>query len=149
MIWQEIAIGGRITIFAVLLVVAWFAMTLTHEIGHIVGGWCCGATLEKYSLFPLPYSFFRPDPRPLVTTWSGPLIGATFPLAVAALIRRDECWFIAYFCLLANGVYLAVAWVTGDSQLDTAKLIQHGAHPVTIVLYCVLTIGFGYTGFRR
>ena len=44
---------------------------------------------------------------------------------------------------------LATAWISGDRYLDTPKLLKHGAHPITIGLYCVLTIGFGYMRFRR
>jgi hypothetical protein len=58
-------------------------------------------------------------------------------------------WFIANFCLLANGSYLAAAWVSGDRYLDTPKLLEHGAHPISIAIYCLLTIGFGYIGLRR
>jgi polyferredoxin len=71
------------------------------------------------------------------------------PLALALLVRKDWMWFIAYFCMLANGAYLATAWVSGDQYLDTPKLLEHGAYPGTIAIYCLLTIGFGYLGFRR
>ncbi len=126
-------------------------MAFTHEMGHIVGGWCGGATLQTANLLPwnLPYSIFDPDPRPLITLWCGPLLGVVAPLGLAVGIRRESTWFVANFCVLANGAYLATAWFSGDRFLDTAKLLEHGAHPITIGLYCVLTIGFGYTGFRR
>ena len=65
------------------------------------------------------------------------------------MVRRNWAWFVAHFCLLANGSYLALAWVSGEQHLDTPRLLQHGAHPVTIAAYCVLTIGVGYAGFRR
>ncbi len=126
-------------------------MTFTHEMGHIVGGWCCGGTLKTADLLPwhLPYSIFDPDPKPLVTLWCGPIIGVAVPLALALSIRQSWMWFIANFCVLANGAYLATAWLSGDRYLDTPKLLEHGAHPITIGLYCLLTIGFGYMGFRR
>jgi hypothetical protein len=65
------------------------------------------------------------------------------------VIKRDWMWFIAHFCVLANGAYLATAWFSSDRYLDTPKLLEHGANPVTIGIYCLLTIGFGYVGFRR
>ena len=70
---------GRLT---ALLGLAWCVMTFTHEAGHIVGGWLCGGTLVDAKLWPwtLPYSVFNPDPRPLVTLWSGPVLGAVVPL---------------------------------------------------------------------
>ncbi len=141
----------RIFRFLFLLVVSWVVMTFTHEMGHIIGGACCGGVLQSAELRPwrLPYSFFEPDPFPLVTLWAGLLIGVLAPLAVAMLVRRDWIWFIANFCVLANGAYIAVAWFSGDRYLDTPRLLEHGASPFTLAAYCVLTIGVGYVGFRR
>ncbi len=61
----------------------------THEIGHIIGGTCCGGSLKSADLFP---------------------------------------WH-RYF--------------------DTPKMLEHGASPIAIAVYCGVTIGFGYVGFRR
>lgn len=126
-------------------------MTFTHEIGHIIGGYCCGGTLADSDLLPwhLPYSFFDPDPYPLVTLWCGPIFGIAAPVALALCLQRDWAWFIAYFCLIANGAYIVIAWFSPGDQLDTTKLINHGAHPITILLYCTLTLGTGYIGFRQ
>lgn len=137
--------------FCGLLTVSWFVMTLTHELGHIIGGWCSGGKLQQVDLLPwhLPYSIFDPDPLPLVTLWCGPILGVLVPLAVALLVRRDWMWFVAHFCVLANGIYIAAAWFSADRYLDTPQLLAHGAHPLTIALYCTLTIGFGYCAFRR
>ena len=137
--------------FGLLLVASWCVMTFTREAGHVVGGWASGGALREAHLLPweLPYSTFEPDPRPLVTLWCGPVLGALVSLALAAAVRRPWAWFIAQFCVLANGSYLAIAWVMGDNLLDTPKLLAHGAHPATITAYCLLAIGFGYVGFRR
>jgi hypothetical protein len=126
-------------------------MTFTHEAGHIVGGWASGGKLQDAHLMPweLPHSHFDPDPHPLVTLWCGPILGVVVPLALAVAIRRGWAWFVAHFCVISNGAYLAIAWLTGDRFLDTAKLLERGAHPITIAAYCLLTIGFGYVGFRR
>ncbi len=126
-------------------------MTFTHELGHIMGGVCCGGKLQAADLWPwhLPYSIFEPDPRPLVTLWCGPLIGVLLPMALAVILRREWAWFIAHFCIIANGSYLAAAWFSGDRYLDTPKLLEHGASPIAITLYCLLTIVGGYVGFRR
>lgn len=119
--------------------------------GHIIGGTCGGGTLKSADLLPwqLPYSFFEPDPFPLVTLWAGLLIGVLAPVAVAMIMQRDWMWFIANFCVLANGAYIATAWFSGDRYLDTPKLLEHGSSPISIAVYCLLTIGFGYCGFRR
>jgi hypothetical protein len=126
-------------------------MTFTHEMGHIIGGTCCGGSLRSADLLPwhLPYSIFEPDPFPLVTLWAGLLIGVLVPVVFAMIFQRDWMWFIANFCVLANGAYIATAWFSGDRYLDTPKLLEHGASPITIAIYCLLTIGFGYVGFRR
>ena len=126
-------------------------MTVVHETGHIVCGWIAGGSLQEADVAPwgLPHSRFDPDPVPLVTLWGGPLLGVIVPLLVALVVRREWMWFIADFCLLANGCYLATAWIAGDRFLDTPRLLEHGAHPATIVAYCTVTIAIGYVRFRR
>lgn len=126
-------------------------MTTTHELGHLIGGWACGGSLQTAELAPwrLPYSIFVPDPRPLVTLWCGPLLGIAIPAGIALVVRRDVCWFVAHFCALANGVYLATSWFYGDRYLDAPRLLEYGASPFWLGLYCLLSIGIGYVGFRR
>ncbi|MDX1961926.1 MAG: hypothetical protein SFX18_02155 [Pirellulales bacterium] len=126
-------------------------MTVIHESGHVVCGWLGGGTLREADLAPwrLPQSRFAPDPQPLFTLWGGPVIGVLAPLIAALVIRQRWMWFIAYFCILANGVYLAIAWMSGHQQLDTARLLRHGASPISIAAFCVVTIAIGYVGFRR
>jgi hypothetical protein len=138
-------------LLALLLIVSWCVFCATHEGGHIVVGWLGGGTLVAAELRPwhLPHSHFRPDPRPLATAWGGPVLGVIAPLAVAVLLRSRWLWFVAYFCLVANGTYLAVAWLTGERLLDTQRLLAAGAWPASIVAYCVLTMVPGYIGFRR
>ncbi len=126
-------------------------MTVVHELGHVVCGLACGGTLTSVDLLPwhLPYSLFQPDPHPLVTLWGGPIFGAAVPVLFAVAFRAKWLWFIAHFCVLANGAYIATAWVTGDQYLDTPKLLEHGAHPASLAVYCLVTIGAGYVGFRK
>lgn len=141
----------RVTRFLLLLVASWIVMTFTHEIGHIIGGTCCGGSLKSADLLPwhLPYSIFEPDPFPLVTLWAGLTIGVLAPVVLAIIVQREWMWFIANFCLIANGAYIATAWFSGDRYLDTPKMLEHGTSSITIALFCLLTIGFGYVGFRR
>jgi hypothetical protein len=128
----------RVLLFVGLLAISWCVMTVTHEFGHLLGGWWSGGTLKSADLWPwhLPHSLFDPNPQPLVTLAAG-------------VVRQTWSWFVAYFCLLANGVYLALAWICGDRFLDTAQLLEQGASPLAIGAYCLLTIGFGYVRFRR
>jgi hypothetical protein len=140
----------RIANFVTLLVASWVVMILTHECGHIIGGRIGGATLTDFDLAPwrMPYSLHSPDPHPLVTLWAGPLLGVAIPFILAATVRKHWSWFVADFCLIANGGYLALAWLSGDRFLDTQRLLDAGASPVWIVIYCSLTIGIGYAWFR-
>ncbi|MBX3416500.1 MAG: hypothetical protein KF851_02760 [Pirellulaceae bacterium] len=126
-------------------------MTSAHEIGHLIGGCCSGGKLISVNLMPwrLPYSIFEPAPFPLVTLWAGLLFGVLAPVAVALIVQRDWMWFIRNFCVLANGVYIALAWVSGDQYLDTPRMLAHGASPIAIAIYCLLTFSFGYIGFRK
>lgn len=125
-------------------------MVITHECGHIIGGLASGATLTDYDLAPwrMPYSLHSPDPHPLITLWAGPILGVAVPIGFAAVSRQRWAWFIADFCLIANGGYLALAWISGDRFLDTPRLLAAGANPAAIVVYCGLTIGLGYVWFR-
>lgn len=134
-----------------LLVAAWCVMTLTHEMGHLVGGWYGGGTLIAAELRPwhLPYTIFDPDPRPLVTLWCGPILGAVAPLLVALLVRREWMWFVASFCVVANGAFIATAPLVNDRFLDTPRLLNNSAHPAAIAIYCIVTVGPGYVGLRR
>ena len=111
--------------FVLLLAASWCIMTVTHESGHILCGWAAGGTLQQADVAPwhLPHSNFDPDPQPLVTLWGGPILGALVPLTVALLVRRGWVWFIAYYCVLANGSYLAVAWFTGERPLSPGDTI--------------------------
>ncbi len=140
----------RCVVLFLLLLTAWCVMTITHECGHLIGGWSGGGTLKHVELRPwhLPHSLFDPDPQPLLTLWSGPILGVMVPIIAALLVRRQWMWFIADFCLLANGCYLAAAWITGDRWLDTARLLEAGAGRVSILGYCILTILPGYLRFR-
>jgi hypothetical protein len=137
--------------FMLLLVLSWSVMVTTHELGHIVSGCCLGATLDDFDIRPwrLQYSLFSSDSHPLLTLWGGPVLGVLAPLAVAMLFSTPEIWFVADFCLLANGVYLALAWIAGDSHLDTPRILQHGGSPVVVAIFCMITIGIGYLRFRR
>jgi hypothetical protein len=148
---QDRSMIDRIPRFLLLLLVSWVVMTTMHEGGHWIGRILCGGVLQSADLSPwrLPFSFFDPDPFPLVTFWSGPIPGVLIPWFTAPIVRKEWMWLIAHFCLLANGLYLATGWYSGDPQLDTTRLLRAGTDPITLFVYCLLTIGMGYRGFRR
>ena len=140
----------RLAEFAGLLAVGWCVMGATHEAGHVVGAWLGGGRVRAFwpGPWPPPYSTFQPDPHPALTLWAGPALGCAIPICLASLIRRRRAWFLADFCLLANGSYLAVSWVTGDRLLDGPRLLAAGVSPVWLGLFCVATCGVGYVRFR-
>ena len=140
----------RTVFFIGTILLSWCVMIETHEVGHIVGGWLSGASLRDWQLWPweLPYSFFDPDPHPLITLWAGPVLGSIVPLAIAMVFHNEWIWLIANFCVLANGLYLALAWGAGGSSLDTQRLLAAGAWPISIVGFCLVTIVPAYFGFR-
>ena len=140
----------RLVRFAGLVAVGWCVMCFTHELGHLLGGWAGGGELKSAWLgpWPPPHSRFEPDPRPRLTLWAGPAFGVAAPAAIAGLLRRRGAWFVADFCLLANGCYLAVSWWTGDRLLDTPRLLAAGASPIWIGTVCALACGVGYMRFR-
>ncbi|MEO1617627.1 MAG: hypothetical protein AAFV88_17385 [Planctomycetota bacterium] len=141
----------RIASFAALLLASWCVMTLTHECGHLVGGACCGATLKEAELAPwrLPYSLHSPDPHPQITLWCGPILGVLIPVSLAWLIHRDSAWFIADFCVLANGSYLTLSWISGDRFLDAPRMLAAGTPAWLLASYCVITVSVGYVRFRN
>jgi hypothetical protein len=90
----------------------------------------------------LAITYSRTEARSLI-------LGALISVIVAIIVRRDWMWFIANFCVLANGAYIATAWFSDDRYLDTPKTLERGASSIAISIYCLVTIGGGYVGFRR
>ena len=140
-----------------LTLLGWCVMGATHEAGHLLGGWAGGGTPRDWWLgpWPPPHSRVAPDPHPALTLWAGPVLGCGVPVLLAALVPgrwprwRARGWFLADFCLLANGAYLLVAWVTGDRLLDTARLLAAGVSPVRIALFAGTATAVGYVRFRE
>ena len=130
---------------------SWVVMTVTHELRHVIGGLIGGAKLAAIELRPwhLPYSVLAPDPHPLLTLWSGPVLGCAIPIAVAGTCRRPAVWFVAWFCLLANSSYLLLGYLSGDAQLDTTRMLNAGTPPAVIFVAGGVLLAIGYTGFRR
>ena len=146
----------RLARFAGLILLGWCVMGATHEAGHVVGAWLGGGELRSFwpGPWPPPSSTFQPDPRPALTLWAGPVLGCAVPICLALPLRRRRtrgrrrAWFLADFCLLANGCYLATSWLTGDRLLDAPRLLAAGVSPVWIGLFCAATCGVGYVRFR-
>jgi hypothetical protein len=142
---------GQSATLLIWLLWAWVVMTLCHELGHVVAGTVGGATLTQLELRPwrLPHSLFAGDQNPLITLWAGPVLGCGIPLLVAAIARRPACWFVAWFCVVANASYLLLGYFSGDAELDSTKMIRAGTPPIVLLGVTVVTLPLGYTRFRR
>ena len=131
------------------LAFSWLAMQAVHELGHVLGAWITGATVTKVALHPAIIS--RTDlgvnPRPLVVVWAGPILGATVPLLtfVVAKLRGAPGGylfrFFAGFCLISNGVYIALG--PADGAADTGVMMQYGSPRWIMALFGLLTAPLG------
>jgi hypothetical protein len=83
---------------------------------------------------------FSTNPHPHFVAWGGPVWGCVLPLAGWAVLRTmrwpgaSVAQFFAGFCLIANGVYLGVGWVTRAG--DAGDIAGHGT-PIAVL------VGFG------
>jgi hypothetical protein len=134
-----------------MLVASWCVMMFTHELGHVIGGMIGGGSLQAAELRPwrLAYSLFAPDPRPLLTLWAGPMLGVLLPFLAAVVFKSNRVWFVASFCLLANGSYLAIGWFAGDPFLDSPRLLAAGTPPLVLAAITILMTVSGHRLFRR
>ncbi len=141
----------RIAIFAVTVLWAWTVMTLFHEMGHLFAGLLGRGQLLGLELRPwhLPDSQFVGDRFPRVTIWAGPVLGSLVPLGIACLVKRPATWFVAWFCLLANGLYLFLGLFSDGSELDTRKLIRAGTPTTVVAIIASVAATVGYWKLRR
>jgi len=126
-------------------------MTVSHELGHVVSGLAGGARLTHLELRPwhFPQSHLVNDNHPLLTLWAGPVLGCLLPLLVAFILRRPACWFVAWFCVVANAAYLLLGYYSGNGELDSAKMIHAGARPLELLAAVTIALPPGYWKFRQ
>ncbi|MFT3785602.1 MAG: hypothetical protein QM770_05485 [Tepidisphaeraceae bacterium] len=136
----------RIILILSTMWLGWLAMTLLHELGHVIGALCTGGVVRRVVWHPLVMSRTDVDPNPhmLVETWAGPILGCVLPIVLASVctLVRQRCaylaWTIAGFCLIANGCYLGVGTV--DPVGDARVLVTHGAPRWTLVLFGIAAL---------
>jgi hypothetical protein len=120
---------------------AWLGMQAVHELGHVVGAWLTGGTVERVVLNPLAISRtdVAPNPEPLVVVWAGPMVGVLLPLAVwgiSAATGWQGAWaarYFAGFCLLANGLYIGVG--SFDGVGDAGDMLRAGSPTWSLWLF--------------
>jgi hypothetical protein len=136
-------------LIASTLVLSWLGMQIVHELGHVLGAWAGGETVNKVVLHPLMIS--RTDAsherHPLLVVWGGPILGSLLPLIVLVitkLIRSGVsylCQFFAGFCLVANGAYVSVGSFGGVG--DAGELIHYGAPRWTLIVFGLTCVPLG------
>lgn len=122
----------QVVLLGSLPLLAWLLMMVLHEAGHVFGAWLTGGKVQRVVLDPLAFSRTDVDPNPMpgVVVWAGPIIGVALPICLwlaAAALRSGVApvlRFIAGFCLLANGAYLAVG--SFDRIGDAGDMLRTG-----------------------
>lgn len=134
---------------------SWLGMQMVHEFGHVTGAWMTGGRVSRVSLDPLGFSRtdLSPNPRPLAVAWSGPAFGALLPLVlglVAVRLRMPGAFvvrFFAGFCLLVNGVYLAIG--SFDRVGDCGDILRLGSTRWQLWLFGALAIPAAFACWHR
>lgn len=133
----------------VILAGSWWAMQAIHELGHVLGARLTGGQVQRVVLHPLSISRtdLAENPRPLIVAWAGPVVGVMLPLlfwgiaTAARLPGRHLLCFFAGFCLIANGLYIALG--SFHSIGDCGDLLHHGSAMWHLWLFGALTAPLG------
>ena len=146
--WQAILIGST-------LVASWLGMQAVHELGHVLGAWGTGATVQRVVLWPLSIS--RTDvtdnSHPLIVAWAGPIVGVLLPLVlwfVAVAVRLPGAFvlrFFAGFALVANGLYIGLGSFGGIG--DCGEMLRHGSERWQLWLFGLIATPLGFALWHR
>lgn len=127
----------------------WLAMMTVHEAGHVLHAWLSGGTVSAVQVPLVGFSMteFSTNPHPHFVAWGGPVWGSLLPL-MGWVVFRTMRWsagsvaqFFAGFCLIANGVYLGIGWVTQAG--DAGDIVHHGTPIAVLVGFGLLATGTG------
>ena len=146
----------RALILLLSLYPCWLAMMAVHEAGHVAHAWASGGTVSavRVPLAGFSITEFSTNPRPHFVAWGGLLWGSLLPVvawAALAALRFGRAvgaaQFFAGFCLVANGAYLGVGWVTGAG--DAGDLVEYGTPVWALALVGAVAIGAGLYLWHR
>ncbi|GIW95245.1 MAG: hypothetical protein KatS3mg110_3286 [Pirellulaceae bacterium] len=125
------------------LYLCWLWMMYLHESGHVVAALLTGGRIARVVIDPWRFSYTEliHNPRPLVVTWAGLVVGSVVPVLVwyfwhwGRLPGEPLIRFFVGFCLVANGTY----WAGGSlvEAGDAADAVRLG----TPRWMCLLTGG--------
>jgi len=135
---------------------SWLAMMAVHEAGHVLHAWLSSGRVERVVLHPLAISRtdVAPNPHPLFVGWGGAIWGCVIPLAIFALahwLARPHAYlarFVAGFCLIANGTYLAVGSLMPDGD-DAGTILRHGGQTWQLIAFGVPAAAAGLYLWNR
>ncbi len=140
---------GQTMVILVTLLLSWYGMLATHELGHALHAWMSDGRVVRV-VVPL-VGFSRtdvwPNPHPLFVAWGGPVWGVLVPVAVwgiAQWLRPGVAHvprFAAGFSLIANGAYLGVGAFTAAG--DAGDLMSLGARRWTLTAFALVTLPIG------
>ena len=147
---------NQIVFVVSLLGLSWLGMMAIHELGHVLGAWLSGAEVVRVILHPLTIS--RTDlgenPFPLIVVWAGPMTGVLAPLAVWAMAGGARLrpltpylQFFAGFCLISNGVYIALGWPGRVG--DCGVMLRAGTPIWVMLLFGLITVPLGLGLWHR
>ena len=150
---KRAASGGLFLL--VVLIWAWLLTLWTHELGHVVGAWLTGSTVQRVVLHPLAFSRtdVHPNHNTLIVVWAGPIGGCAFgglvSLLFVALRRRlvTVAIFGGGLCWLVNAVYIGVGAVAPVADAQT--MIDAGSPRWVLAAFGLLVGVPGYLLIRR
>lgn len=147
--WTNMARVHQFILIGSCLLGSWLGMQAVHEMGHVCGAWLTGRRVERVVLNPLTIS--RTDvtqnPSPLIVVWAGPIFGVAAPLLfwlVATKTRLPDIFvprFFAGFCLVANGLYIAVG--SFGRIGDCGEMLRQGSATWQLWLFGTVTVPIG------
>jgi hypothetical protein len=146
---------AQATLILAMLCCSWIGMQLVHELGHVVAAWSTGGAVQRVVFHPLAISRTEvsPNPAPRAVAWSGPVIGSLLPALAAGICRafrsptRAYAEFFAGFCLIANGLYIAVGSFEGIG--DAGDLLRHGAKQDAQLMFGAIAFALGVWVWHR
>lgn len=141
--------GPRVVLAFSTVAASWLLMQVVHESGHVIGALLTGGQIRQVVL--VPWEISRTDllanPHSLIVCWLGPVVGAIAPviawLIAAKFWKAGAFWFrfLAGFCLIANGAYIAVGQFTRDG--DGGDLMREGSPAWTLWLFGAVCVPIG------
>jgi hypothetical protein len=145
----------QVALIATFMGFSWLGMQAVHEFGHVLGAWGSGGEVVKVALHPCIISRTEVgrNPHPLIELWAGPVIGCVLPLGAFLAARALHSpgvylfRFFAGFCLIANGVYIALGQSAPGS--DSEVMLLYGSPRWLLVLFGLLTAPLGLYLWHR